>query len=511
MKGINLATAAASILALTSLCSASESNLTEPLTSRTILPNTFSPPPGFRNVNLLRNINLEKGYVRETINVVIENVASNAQDDYFIPFPSQVVDRIGGLEVRDKNDPDKKGFEVTLVEYDPYQTTQFYRIRLPAPLQPSAQQTLSISYPLLSSLQPLPASIEQSEKQYLVYAFSAYSPSAYPTLKQKTKLKFPTADITDYTSLPAKSNLEGKQDPQRQGTTFTYGPYGSIPAGAVAAVEVRYEFTRPLVHARLLERDLEISHWGGNLATEERYWLANVAAKLSKQFSRVTWAQTAYYNPSTTAVKELRIPLRAGTVDAYFTDDIGNVSTSRFRTGPRDANLDLKPRYPIFGGWRYNFRVGWNADLGASLRAVPREANSFVLKVPLIEGPKSPEGIEYEKVHVRIILPEGAIIKNYHLPDPGSFPLLSAETTLHKTFLDTKGRTTLSLTAVNLVDDPRDRSIIVTYHYPLSARLRKPLTITAGFFGLFVAAWLVGRVDVTIGGKRGVDVGKKKL
>lgn len=121
MKGLMLVAAmAASILTLSStgVC---QSNFTEPLTSRTILPNTFRPPQVFRNVNLLRNINLEKGYVRETINVVIENVASNPQDEYFLPFPSRIMDRIGGLEIRDKKEPEKEGFEVTLVEYDPYQ------------------------------------------------------------------------------------------------------------------------------------------------------------------------------------------------------------------------------------------------------------------------------------------------------------------------------------------------------------------------------------------------------
>lgn len=61
-----------------------------------------------------------------------------------------------------------------------------------------------------------------------------------------------------------------------------------------------------------------------------------------------------------------------------------------------------------------------------------------------------------------------------------------------------------------MVDDQRDRSIILSYDYPLSARLRKPLTIMAGVFALFGAAWLVGRVDVRIGGKAGADGGGKK-
>lgn len=69
--------------------------------------------------------------------------------------------------------------------------------------------------------------------------------------------------------------------------------------------------------------------------------------------------------------------------------------------------------------------------------------------------------------------------------------------------MDTLGRTTLTLTAVNIVDDLRDRELIVTYDYPFSARFRKPLTITAGLLAVFVVAWVVGNLDVSIGSKKG--------
>ena len=104
----------------------------------------------------------------------------------------------------------------------------------------------------------------------------------------------------------------------------------------------------------------------------------------------------------------MRFPLAVGSADAYFVDDIGNVSTSRFRSNFREANLELKPRYPLFGGWNYSFKVGWNADLKNVLRHVKGRTDSYVLKVPFFEGPKQAEGTEYEKVVTRIILPEGA-------------------------------------------------------------------------------------------------------
>ena len=40
-------------------------------------------------------------------------------------------------------------------------------------------------------------------------------------------------------------------------------------------------------------------------------------------------------------------------------------------------------------------------------------------------------------------------------------PLVAAETSSHKTFMDTLGRTTLKLTAMNVVDESRDKDLIV--------------------------------------------------
>jgi oligosaccharyltransferase complex subunit alpha (ribophorin I) len=68
--------------------------------------------------------------------------------------------------------------------------------------------------------------------------------------------------------------------------------------------------------------------------------------------------------------------------------------------------------------------------------------------------------------------------------------------------MDTTGRTVLTLSAINIVDELRDRELIVTYDYPFLAGLRKPLAIFVGFLSLFVAAWAIGNVDVGIHGKR---------
>lgn len=114
-------------LGLVSLATA-ESNLTGE--SRNILPSTFKPPQNFRNVNLVRNINLEKNYPRETINVIVENIAAQAQNEYYLPFEQGTLGRIGGLEVKDKKNPQNIGFVVDVVEVDPYRYDEDVAIEL---------------------------------------------------------------------------------------------------------------------------------------------------------------------------------------------------------------------------------------------------------------------------------------------------------------------------------------------------------------------------------------------
>ena len=105
--------------ALSSVCAA-DPNISEPLSSKQILPNTFKPPQVFKNVNLVRNINLEKSHPRETINVVIENIDSNPQSEYYLPFEPGRIEKIGGLEVRDKKNAEGGPFDVEIAEYDKY-------------------------------------------------------------------------------------------------------------------------------------------------------------------------------------------------------------------------------------------------------------------------------------------------------------------------------------------------------------------------------------------------------
>ncbi|EAS35662.3 oligosaccharyltransferase alpha subunit ostA [Coccidioides immitis RS] len=488
-------------LLLTSCAHAANPNSTYTSSEAQVLPSDFNPPQTFKNLNILRNINLDKGYVRETINAIIENIDKQPQSKYYLPFSNALIDKVGGLEAWEKNAEDNGRFKVERTQLLSQSSDQYFVINLPKPLEPDSRLTLSISYYLLSALNPLPPAIEQDAKQYFAYTFSAYAPSAYVTYAQRTKVKFPTTDIPDYTTTSGMKVGSGS-DPEKQGNTFTYGPYNTkdVTPGTIEPITVRYEFTRPIITATLLERDIEVSHWGGNLATEDRYWLQNNGAHLAKQFSRVAWSVKTLQNAPSVAISALRVTLKSGAVDPYFIDEIGNVSTSRFTRGQgaRASVLDIRPRYPVFGGWKYSFRIGWNIDLSSFLRKAT-SGDTYILKVPFLDCPKMPEGLQYEKIDLRVILPEGARGVKYELVNGVGLPNnIQSETTLYKTYMDTVGRTVLKLSMTNVADEARDAQLIVTYDYPFLASFRKPMAVFVGMLSVFVAAWVIGNIDVSI-------------
>lgn len=83
-----------------------------------VLPASFTPPSAFENTNLVRNINLEKAYVREVLNVDLKNVGKEAQTEYYLEFPSDVISKIGGLVVRDREKPEDQLLETQLAKYE---------------------------------------------------------------------------------------------------------------------------------------------------------------------------------------------------------------------------------------------------------------------------------------------------------------------------------------------------------------------------------------------------------
>jgi oligosaccharyltransferase complex subunit alpha (ribophorin I) len=164
----------------------------------------------------------------------------------------------------------------------------------------------------------------------------------------------------------------------------------------------------------------------------------------------------------------LTLGLPPGIRDAYYYDTIGNVSTSKLRVAPLPPKgaqrtqysvLELRPRYPLLGGWNYSFTLGWDAPLESAV-SYDKKTGIYTLAVPIMTA--IPGAVVTEE-ELQIILPEGATSVSFcffHLTVSAAddmflhssdvdfvtpFPGLSTVRGTHVTFLDTVGRPSITL------------------------------------------------------------------
>jgi hypothetical protein len=85
-------------------------------TVKTLL-DSFTVPQVFENTNLVRNVNLDRSYPRETANIVIKNIGSKPASEYYYLFPSRLIGHVSGFEAKDRNGAKSRPFRVELAQY----------------------------------------------------------------------------------------------------------------------------------------------------------------------------------------------------------------------------------------------------------------------------------------------------------------------------------------------------------------------------------------------------------
>ncbi len=152
---------------------------------------------------------------------------------------------------------------------------------------------------------------------------------------------------------------------------------------------------------------MEVSHWGGNVAFEERYTLFHRGANLSQLFNRVKWAQQQYYSPSSHALKEMKFP----------PPTCGQRRPVLYRRHRQRVYLAIPKQQargsfgdqaPIPALRRLEVPLHDRLELGCQELSAAIGQRRFRAQRPLPRGPKQLEGTEYEHVEVRVVLPEGA-------------------------------------------------------------------------------------------------------
>lgn len=460
--------------------------------------------PAFENSAIVRTIDLGGSLVHVTTTYAVKAL-EGGQTTYELALPEDEWKKTSWTEVKVKGQ--QKALPLVEVPQSAGSDAHLFAVTLPRNLAVNDTIHLVLDTVQTHATYPWPKKAGQQDPQLLKYDAELFILSPYQTQVQRTKIKSTSPNIISYTTPEGIDQFTKDEVVTKSGATLTYGPYAnfepSVGTGFVREhqkpINVHYSYDYPVLEVKKLQRSAEVSHWGSNLNIEDKIELRNAGPALKGHFSRLAHQSQGFYRTlAPHVVAGLTMHLPAGIHDAYFYDLNGNVSTSRLRTAPSVAKhakasqysvFEMRPRYPLLGGWNYTFTLGWDAPLADAVGYDAKE-DTYIVGVPvwtLIPG------AVVNDAEVKIVLPEGATDVEYISP----FPSLSEKVTTHVTYLDTTGRPAIVLDYKDLTDK-HTGMIYVSYKVPMSAHLKKPLAVAAAFFSVFFFALTARRIDLRL-------------
>lgn len=391
------------------------------------------------------------------------------------------------------------------VDGDAYKSVLF-EAQIPTTVLGADGATLSLETALNHITLPLPSTVKQTDPQLFLWSGDAAVRSPYTTENARIKVKAASPNILSFTP----------SDATKSGSIVTYGPFENVAAfvanTATDQGTVHFQADTPRATIVSLDRTAEISHWGDALSITDRILLRNSGPTLKGHFSRIEHQMASFYKRGAgSALSSLSFTLPAGVKDAWFIDQIGNVSTSRFRASKPNAELvtlstgvptsqavaskmsllELQPRFPLLGGWNYTFSIGYTLALSTGWTKRIAGTHEYVTAVPLFTPLKD---VAADCVSTTIVLPERSTRISIQLP----FDMDTVDHSITKTYLDTIGRPALKVHKQNC--SPHHAQLVyVKYTLSHTANMSKVAAVAAVTALLFLATAVLQRVQTNIG------------
>lgn len=432
--------------------------------------------------NVDRTVDLQTQLVKISASITLENTGKDAVKIFLMAEEPKTV---GILSYRNVKDASKNDLKISSAQVE-NQQGKFYSVQLNQPLESGRSTTVLLEAVYAKSLVPYPSSIAQKEKQLVRYFGNHYFYTPYITNKQKTELVLSSKNIESYTKLKPVSQSD---------STITYGPYNSIQPFTEDEMIIHYENNSPFLTVTRLERYIEISHWG-NIAVEENIEIYHSGAKLKGPFSRYDYQRDS--GSTHHSIKYYRTILPATAHSIYYRDSNGNISTSTVRPRKEWIELELRPRFPLFGGWKSSYTLGYSVPSYQYLFKKP--SGEYLLKMRLIDHVF--DDMLVDELETSIVVPVGVsgvkIVTPYdveRLPDGVSYK-----------YLDNRGRQVIRLRKTNLVEQ-HIQDLEITYSWSPTFLLHEPILLTIALFLLFIVVIIYVRLDFSL---NKVDQNKKE-
>ncbi|RHZ27625.1 hypothetical protein DYB37_007746 [Aphanomyces astaci] len=356
--------------------------------------------------------------------------------------------------------------------------TQLFHVQLPSPVLKGADGSIKVTAYFTRILTPLPASIKQSEDQLVVFHAPHVLPSPYATVTQTTRIKLPSTHIERHSTVDPVSV---------KGSVVTYGPYTAVPGGAPPSsanelITVHFQHNEPFLTMTSLVKEVDVSMWG-RVSTEEVVDVEHTGAALAGGFSRFEYSE---HDAVSASFRSFVAVLPKHAVNVYYRDQIGNITTSALSVlSNGHTELVLEARYPLFGGWKTQYYLGYSEPTASVL---VHANNRFRL-----EGHLSTcvEHAAVDDLTLKVILPQGAT--NVQVTAPWLHVEIT-HTTRRQSFLDA-GRPVVILKKTNVVPAHNDVPFTVSFDYPGQYYVyREPALVVGACFGLFVVYMALTRL-----------------
>jgi oligosaccharyltransferase complex subunit alpha (ribophorin I) len=424
----------------------------------------------FVNKDVKRKIDLQTHIVKVTHLITTEGSAPS----YTFVVDSGFEDHLSYIAAMSKVGDEEKEFAIEESKQETPHGKQ-YSIQL----KPSGQKqyTFTVVTIYTHKLVPYPTEITQNERQFIKFLGNVYFNSPYPTETQETQVVLPSpVNILSYEKTP--------EPVKKQDAILIYGPYKNQPANSKGPLALHYENNNPFLTVTHLTRVIELSHWG-NIAVEETIDLYHSGARLKGAFSRYEYQRN---QGGASSVKSIKSVLPAAAKDVYYRDEIGNISTSHLRELMDSVEIELRPRFPLFGGWKTHYTIGYNVP---TYEYLYRKGSQYGLRMRFLDHIFDDQIVD--QMTLKIVLPEAVSKIRFNPP----FAVQEGPREVLKTYLDTTGRTVVVAYKSNLVEQ-HIKDFEIYYEFQSWLMIREPLMIITAFCLLFIAVIVYVRLDFSI-------------
>ncbi|CCD23904.1 dolichyl-diphosphooligosaccharide--protein glycotransferase subunit OST1 NDAI_0C02440 [Naumovozyma dairenensis CBS 421] len=452
----------------------------------------FIPEQVWENIDYRRAIDVSKSYLSERVEIRAKNVGPESVTEYYFALPRNSLGKVSM-------------FTAVIQGTDTYLNCQLFPnvtrleetgeyvgygvINFPSPIQPEQEFSFITALYYNVAGVPYPEYIAISDEQSLLLKTNRFPISAYPTVE--STLTIGGSSSFEELNAPDDAYLKGKTNVPPNEEAIFFGPWDDIkPFEKEQDVEVVFNHNLPLNEVTLLKRDIWVSQWASTLEFKEYYELKNKGAKLDKGFSRINYMrdqqQADMRKSHYLAIIEMLLP--ENPFGHYYNDLVGLVSTAKIQ----ENHYFLKPRFPIFGGWNYNFTIGWTNQLSDFLHKSNDDSDMYLLSVPLLNGPSD---TVYDTVEYSVYVPEGAKIADIDTP----IPFVNLSVKAEKSYLDLKkGHVRVKITFKNLVNEIAGAKILIKYQYTKNAFIQKPLSIAIYIFIALMFIFLLKNINLNV-------------